>query len=247
MDARERPILLTGANGGVGVELADYLLNQGYQKLIFSYHTASDRIGSVVKKHGFSEADMCFKADLTQEGDVRRLKESVQAKHGNLWALLNLAGTSSNGMSWKLPVDEFRRIIDVNLTTSFLTAREFIPGMREAVGGRIINTSSVVAFTGVAGASHYCASKAGIVGLTRALSTELASKAITVNALALGYFEYGMINTIPENLREEIVKRIPAGHFGKIGELGGLIDFLLDDKSSYITGQVLHLNGGIYS
>jgi 3-oxoacyl-[acyl-carrier protein] reductase len=247
MDARDRIILLTGANGGIGVELANYFLGRGYRKLVFSYHTAFDRISYVLQKHGFSAQNVCFKADLTDEHDVRRLKESIQTRHGDAWGLINLAGSTSNGMSWKLPVEEFRRIIDINLTASFLTAKEFIPGMRENVGGRIINTSSVVAFTGVVGASHYCASKAAIVGLTKALAAELVGKKITVNALALGYFEYGMISTIPENLRDEIRKRIPAGHFGTINELGGLIDFLLDDTSSYLTGQVLHLNGGIYS
>jgi 3-oxoacyl-[acyl-carrier protein] reductase len=107
--------------------------------------------------------------------------------------------------------------------------------------------SSVVAFSGVAGASHYASAKAGIVGLTRALSAELSNKNITVNALALGYFGYGMINTIPPALKDQIQQKIPIGRFGQIEELGGLMEFLLSEKSSYLTGQVLHLNGGIYS
>ena len=118
--------------------------------------------------------------------------------------------------------------------------------MRDARAGRIINVSSVVAFSGVAGAAHYCAAKAGIVGFSKSIARELISRQITVNALALGYFDYGMLYTVPEDLREAIREQIPAGRFGSAAEVGGMVAYLLSDEAAYTTGQVLHLNGGMY-
>ena len=118
--------------------------------------------------------------------------------------------------------------------------------MRAAGGGRIVNTSSVVAFTGVAGASHYCAAKAGVVGFTKSIARELVSKHVTANVLALGYFDYGMLYTVPENLREGIREQIPARRFGTAAEIGGTLIHLLSDEGAYTNGQVLHINGGMY-
>ena len=170
----------------------------------------------------------------------------MRSAHGAIWGLVHFAGSTSNGMSWKLSLEEFNRVIHANLTSTFLTCREFIPGMREANGGRIITISSIVAFSGIAGAAHYSASKAGVVGLTKSLALELASKKITVNALALGYFNHGMIHTVPENLRAQIRTRIPTDRFGEADEIGGMLKYLLSADGAFLTGQTLHINGGQY-
>lgn len=248
-------ILITGANGGIGVELVKYLMGYEHKMLmvdrwdcvnydfVCQYRGNKERLDEVLRLYGKNTNDTCFQADLTNESDVKLLREKV----GPIWGIVNLAGASSNAISWHLSKEEFQRIVSDNLLTAFMCTKEFIPGMREQQGGRIINISSVAAYKGVAGASHYCAAKAGIVGLTRSLALELVNKGITVNSLVLGYFNYGMIYHIPPDIMHKIKESIPAGRFGEIDELGGMIRFLLSDESSYITGQAIHINGGLYS
>jgi 3-oxoacyl-[acyl-carrier protein] reductase len=245
-DALERPIVLTGASGGIGVALVDYLLRGGASKLILQYRSSPDELFSVVRQNGLDPEKHCFRADLSVEEDVRAFGEKIDAAFGPIWGLINLAGSTSNALSWKLSIDDFQNVITNNLTTTFLACREFIPGMREARGGRIINISSVVAFSGVAGAAHYCAAKAGVLGFTKAIARELATRDITANVLALGYFDYGMLYTVPDSLREDIKVQIPVERFGKAAEVGGMVLYLLSSEGAYTTGQVLHINGGLY-
>lgn len=242
----DRPVLLTGAGGGVGVALADELLSRGARKLAFQYRSESPELFEVVLGHGLDPASHCFRADLRSESDVRSLGAAVGEAFGELWGLVNLAGSTSNAMSWKLSLEEFDRVLGDSVVTTFLACREFIPVMREARGGRIVNISSVVAFSGIAGASHYGAAKAGVVGFTKSIARELVGRNVTANALALGYFDYGMLYTVPEELREGVRKQIPAGRFGEAVELAGALAYLLSEEAAYTTGQVLHVNGGLY-
>ncbi len=129
---------------------------------------------------------------------------------------------------------------------AFLCSKHFIPKMRECGEGRIINFSSVTAFTGIPGASHYAAAKAGLVGFTKSLALELANKKITANAIALGYFGTGLIDSVPEHLQAEIKTKIPLNRFGDASDVGSTVEFLLSDSAAFMTGQVLHLNGGQY-
>jgi 3-oxoacyl-[acyl-carrier protein] reductase len=226
--------------------LTDYLLTNGASRVAFQYRTAGDDLFATVRKHGLDPDKHCFRADLGDERDVRAFAEAVHAAHGPAWGLINLAGSTSNAVTWKLSLEDFERVVSDSLTTTFLTCREFIPAMREARGGRIVNVSSVVAFSGVAGAAHYCAAKAGVVGFTKAIARELVGRDVTANVVALGYFDYGMLYTVPEELREGIREQIPAGRFGTVGEIGGTVCHLLEDHAGYMTGQVLHINGGMY-
>lgn len=242
MKKDDRHILVTGAGGALGGALVEYLLNNGFTNISCQYR---DNEGVLPKLFGDKFELYCFKADLTDEKQVINLHDWI-LKLGPIYGLVNLAGASTNSMSWKMSKQEFLSIIDANLMTTFLTCKEFIPEMRNQGFGRIINTSSIVAFTGAIGASHYCAAKAGIAGLTRALSLELANKNITSNVLALGYFDKGLITHIDEKTQENIVSKIPLKHFGHTNELGGQVKFLLSDDASYITGQTIHVNGGLY-
>jgi 3-oxoacyl-[acyl-carrier protein] reductase len=242
----DRTIVLTGAGGGIGVALTEYLLQRGFTNLALQYRSTSEELFELVRSHGLDPERHCFRAELSDEGEVAAFGEGVRERLGTPWALINLAGSTSNGMSWRLSLEEFRRVLDSSLTSTFLVCREFVPAMREARAGRIVNISSIVAFSGVAGAAHYGAAKAGIVGFTRALARELASRQITANVLALGYFDYGMLYTVPDDLREGIRQQIPAGRFGTAAEIGGSISQLLSDEGAYTTGQTLHINGGMY-
>lgn len=240
-----KSIVITGAGGGIGHALADDLLTRGYQ-VACQYRSESPDLQQVMTKHGLDFDKHCFKLDMTDEIEVNRFADKVHAQLGGIWGLVNLAGASSNAMSWKMSLDSFNQIMASNLTTTFLSCREFIPDLRLNGAGRIINTSSVVAFTGAAGAAHYCAAKAAIVGYTRALAIELAPKNITVNALALGYFETGLIHHLSPALQDDIKARTPLKRFGHVPEIGGMVHFLLSDDGAFTTGQVHHVNGGYH-
>ena len=241
------PILITGASGGLGVHLVQFLLTNGVRDLVCQYRTNPGDIAATLSQHGMDPAERLFQADLTREQDVVCLRQKTEAAFGPLYGLVNLVGGSTNSMSWKLSVEEFQRVIDQNLLSTFLACREFVPGMRGRHSGRIVNISSVVAYTGAPGASHYCAAKAAVLGFSKALALELAPKNIAVSVVALGYFQLGLINTIPELQREQIRGRIPVLRFGRGEELGGLVSYLLGPSGAYASGQVYHLNGGLYT
>ena len=237
-------ILITGSNGGVGSRLVKYLLDSGARNLACHYRSGRERVAETLRQSGLDPETHLFQAELTDEAQVKSMRLQIERRLGSVTSLVNVAGASTNGVSWKLSLAAFMDIVNSNLVSAFLCSREFIPSMRERSWGRIINFSSIVGFTGVAGASHYCAAKAGLVGLTKALALELANKNITVNAIALGYFSFGLINDVPAELQAQIRARIPVGRFGEANDIGSTVKLLLDEESAFLTGQVVHLNGG---
>ena len=240
-------VLITGASGGIGKALTALLIEAGWRNIVCQYCSRPGEIAEVLSRHDLDPRERLFHADLTDEAQAAELHRRIRSALGPLYALVNLAGGSSNGVSWKLSAQEFRRIVDVNLISTFLTCREFIPEMREQERGRIINISSVVAYTGAAGTSHYAAAKAAVIGLSKSLALELAPKHIPVSVVALGYFQYGLINTIPQDHQDRIKSQIPAQRFGEAAELAGLVSYLLNETGAYSGGQVYHLNGGLYT
>jgi NAD(P)-dependent dehydrogenase (short-subunit alcohol dehydrogenase family) len=240
------PIVITGANGGLGSTLAVDLLMAGVTNLACQYRFGADTITKILKSHGLRPEDHLFRADLTQEEDVQIMEAAVMSRLGVPWGLVNLAGGSTNGMSWKLSLAEFDAVLRGNLVSTFLATRAFLPSMRQTGGGRIINISSIVAHTGVCGASHYCAAKAGIEGFTKAVALEAASKSVTVNALALGYFDKGIIAEVPAEILEIVRSQTPLKRLGNASEIFPLVSYLLSPESAFMTGQVIHLNGGYY-
>ncbi len=234
----KKVILITGATGGLGSAMVKHFEKQDVK---LALHTFQQEPFDVVCEHAW------FKADLRDENQVSNLIATVLANFGKVDVLINNAGISRNGMSWKLKPYEFNEVIAVNLTAPFLLSHGLIPSMRSNNYGRIINISSVVAQTGVPGTVAYAASKAGILGMTKTIAKELASQPITCNALALGYFDQGMISEVSEELQQQIVAQIPKNKLGSVETILSTIDWLLTDACDYVTGQTISLNGGLFT
>lgn len=238
-------VLITGASGGVGLAVVEYLLRTGWKNIVCQYHKKPDKISALLTEYGIDSTRL-IQADLTDEAHVSMLHDRIMTNWGPVFGLVNLAGTSSNRMSWKLTRHEFRDVVDGSLMTTFLACREFVPEMREHNRGRIINCSSVVAYTGVVGSSHYCAAKAAVVGFTKSLALETAANGIVVSAIALGFFQFGLIESVSPDRQKETLSRIPVKRFGTAEEVGGLVAYLLSEDATYVGGQVFHMNGGMF-
>lgn len=239
-------VLVTGANGGVGQYAARYLLEAGARDIVCQYRGERGNVDALLAEFGLDAARHAVQADLGDEASVAAMGARLREQHGSVSRLVNVAGSSANGMSWKTSTEQFLRVIQDNLLSAFLCSREFIPDMRAASYGRIVNFSSIVGFTGVAGAAPYAAAKAGLVGYTKSLAIELASRQITVNAIALGYFDTGLIHAVPEPIQADIKSRIPLQRFGSSRDVGAALAYLLSDDAGFMTGQVMHVNGGQY-
>lgn len=235
----EKVLLITGASGGMGKALAQLFAAKGY-RLALHFHQ---------NKLALPESDKVahFKGDLTKEQEVETLVAAVLERFGRIDVLINNAGISRSGMSWKTSSSDWRETMAVNLDAPFYLSKALVPGMRQQKSGRIINITSVVAQTGFIGTAAYAASKAGLIGLTKTLSKELISSGISVNALALGYFEVGMIDDVPEVVRQQVIDTIPAKELGKPETVFSAIEWLISDAAAYVTGQTINLNGGLYS
>lgn len=237
-------ILITGANGGVGGMILSHLLKNGHRNIVSQYRSSAENLQKLYQAYDLNYEQFCFEGDLNDETTVKKIGATIREKHGFVGTVVNVAGSSKNAMSWKMTKDDFMSVIQDNLLSAFLCSKEFIPEMRDKQFGRIINFSSIVGTTGIAGASAYCAAKAGLMGLTKSMSKELANKNITVNAVALGYFNAGLIDDVSEDLKAEIKKSIPMQRFGEASDIGSLIQYLISDDAKYFTGQVVNLNGG---
>ena len=241
-----RNVLLIGASGGVGQAVALDLAAAGFRIALHGWQQP-DVLASLcerIKNEG-GEAES-FQADITDEAAVEKLVAEVTSSFGPIDILINNAGVTRSGMSWKLSLDDWQDTLAVNLTGPFLCTKHVLAGMRERGWGRIINITSVVAQTGFPGTSAYAASKAGLIGLTKSIAKETANKGVTANCLALGYFNAGMLFEIPEEMRENIRESIPQREFGETGTISTSIAFLCTDAAGYITGQTLNLNGGLH-
>lgn len=239
-------VLITGAGSGIGLSIVETLLSNGFTQLICQYRNRNTELFDLLEKFNLSPEEYAIKAELTDESDISKMNEFGKSKFGYIYGLINVAGASTNSMSWKMTKEDFTSVINANLLSVFLCSKEFIPEMREHSMGRIINFSSIVAYTGTVGSAHYCAAKAGVVGLSKALSLELANKNITVNTIALGYFDRGLINDVSKQLQDEIKSRTPIKRFGQSNEVGALVKYILGLDAEFTTGQVFHINGGLY-
>lgn len=238
MEISEKVILLTGASGGLGEVLSKHLKHLGYRLALHYFENCPDE--------NENENLRCYAADLRDTKQIDHMFEHIKRDFGRLDMVINNAGISKNGMSWKLDFEDWQQSIAINLTAPFYISQLAIPLLRQQQSGRIIHISSVVGQTGFIGTSAYAASKAGLFGLTKTMAKELAAFNITVNSFALGYFNAGMIRDVADDLQQEIIDQIPLKRLGDVENITHALDFILDEKSNYYTGQIMNINGGLY-
>lgn len=239
-------VLLIGASGGLGKYISIGLASGGFN-LALQYNTNPEKLTENLKEINNPAIKIKnYQADITSEADVTALINNVKEEFGKIDILVNNAGISINAMSWKLSVDDWNKVLGVNLTGPFLCTKHVLPLMKENKYGRIIYISSVVPQIGVAGTSAYAASKAGLGGLCKTISKEVIKSNITANMISLGYFNAGLLFQIPEDLRQQVKETIPMKEFGNPLEIVECIQYICSEHSRYITGQTINLNGGLY-
>jgi len=247
--SKKRCALVTGGSRGIGRAIAVFLARDGAD-IAVNYVSDNDgsnlkdanEVASIIKEEGGSAS--VFEADVSRFESVAAMVETIKKKMGEIDILVNNAAILADRTLKKMSEDEWRSVIEVNLTGIFNCSRAVIESMMEKGWGRIINMSSISGQTGFRGQANYAAAKAGVIGFTKSLARETASKSITVNAIAPGIVETDMARQIPEDVRADFLKQIPMGRFASPEEVAELACFLASDKAGYITGQTIHINGG---
>lgn len=243
----EKPVaIVTGASRGIGFVIASELAAAGYDLAICGTREAS------VKEAGKSIAEkyrvrvLAKAVNVAERDQVIAFVNETLSGFGRIDVLVNNAGITRDNLAMRLKADDWQQVIETNLSSVFHASQAVLKPMMRARFGRIINLSSVVASMGNPGQLNYCASKGGIDAMTRALAREVGSRGITVNAIAPGFIETDMTAELGEEARAKLTGQIPLGRLGKPEDIAALAVFLSSDKASYITGQVIHVNGGMY-
>lgn len=237
--------IVTGASGGIGKAIAIALAKEGASVAV---HFHGNEEKALLVKKEIEEAGgkaEIFRANVADFEECNALVKAAAKTFGSIDILVNNAGITRDGLLMKMSEEDFDRVIDTNLKGAFHTIRFAARQMLKQRSGRIINMASVVGVTGNAGQANYAASKAGVIGLTKATARELASRGITVNAVAPGFIETDMTAVLPEKVKEASVSQIPLGKFGSPEQVASAVAFLASSDAAYITGQVLHVDGGM--
>jgi len=237
--------LITGASRGIGKETACTLAREGILVVIDyngSQQKALDVLESIKRNGGEGAIYQCNVADYSQTEDM--IKNLIK-EYGHIDILVNNAGITRDNLIMKMSEEDFDKVIEINLKGCFNTIRHLSRQMIRQRSGKIINVASVSGVLGNAGQANYAASKAGIIGLTKTMARELASRGICVNAVAPGFIKTEMTEVLPDSIREGVTGQIPLKRFGETKDIAEMIAFLASDKADYITGQVIHVDGGM--
>jgi 3-oxoacyl-[acyl-carrier protein] reductase len=236
-----RRALVTGASGGIGGAIAEALHAQGATVTLSGTRAAA--LEALAGKLG--ERVHVAPADLGDAAAVDALVPEAERAMGGLDILVNNAGLTRDGLAIRMKDDDWQTVIRVNLEAAFRLSRAALKGMMRQRFGRIVGITSVVGVTGNAGQANYAASKAGMIGMSKALAQEVASRGITVNCVAPGFIQSAMTDALSEKQREAIMGTIPAGRLGAAPEVAAAVVYLASDEAAYVTGQTLHVNGGM--
>ena len=240
-----RRALVTGGNRGIGRAIALQLAEAGADIMINFVGSEAEAEATAAECRAFGVQAACCYADISKEEDVTKLFAEMVQQLGGVDILVNNAGITRDALLLRLSADDFDAVLSTNLRGAFLCMKQASKLMMKQRFGRIINISSVVALRGNAGQVNYAASKAGIIGMTKSLARELASRNVTVNALAPGFIETAMTAELPEAVRAKMLEGIPAGRMGQPEDVAAATLFLASPQAAYITGQVLCVDGGM--
>ncbi|WP_299626663.1 3-oxoacyl-[acyl-carrier-protein] reductase [Pelagibius sp.] len=240
-DLSGKTALVTGASGGIGGAIAARLHAQGATLVLSG--TREEALQARAAELG--ERAHVMTCNLANEGEASALVGRVEQELGQLDILVNNAGLTRDGLAMRMKNEDWREVIEVNLTAAFRLSRAALKGMMKRRWGRIVGISSIVGVTGNPGQANYVASKAGLIGMSKALAQEVATRGITVNCVAPGMIETAMTDALNEQQRARLLAVIPMQRLGKVDEISSAVVFLASDEAAYVTGQTLHVNGGM--
>ncbi len=240
-DLSGKTALVTGATGGIGASIARALHSQGANVALSG--TRADVLDALKAELG--ERAQVHVCNLGKPEEVEKLVPAAEAAMGSLDILINNAGITRDGLAMRMKDEDWAQVLDVNLTAAFRLSRAAMRGMMKRRYGRIIGITSVVGVTGNAGQANYAASKAGMIGMTKALAQELASRNVTVNCIAPGFIATPMTDALNDKQRESIIAKVPAGRLGTSDDVAAAALYLASAEAAYVTGQTLHVNGGM--
>ncbi len=243
MEFNGQVALVTGSARGIGRAIAEAFARKGANVVITDVNLDEARKAST-EISGIGVKTMAARLDVSNSGEVIAAFQDILKEFGRIDVLVNNAGITKDNLLLRMKEEDWDAVMNINLKGVFLCSREAVKTMSKQRYGRIVNIASVVAFMGNPGQANYCASKAGIVGLTKTIAKEYASRGITSNAVAPGFITTAMTDVLPENVKEEMKKAIPMARFGTIEDVAHAVLFLA--SAGYITGQVVHVNGGMY-
>ena len=238
---KNKKILITGATGGIGNALVKKFISLGGD--VLATGTNTDKLDEI--KKNFSNIKV-KKFDISEHSRIEEFIENVSLELGGLDILINNAGINSDNLSLRMKENEWKKVIDINLTSTFLLSKNSIKKMIKTKYGRIVNITSIVGHTGNLGQANYSAAKSGLIGMSKSLAIEYAKKNITINCVSPGFIVSNMTSNIAEKVKLFLTSRIPMGKLGTGEDVSNCVAFLSSEEAAYITGETIHVNGGMY-
>ena len=245
MDNEKKVAFVTGGTTGIGREIGLELAKEGFN-LVINCRKNPNEFEDLKKEVEENGVKCCFaQGDVSNFEDAEKMTKEIIEEFGRIDVLVNNAGITKDCLLMRMKKEDFESVINVNLIGTFNVTKNIVPYMMKQRSGRIINMASVIGISGNAGQANYAASKAGIIGFTKSLAKELGSRNILVNAVAPGYIQTAMTEVLSDKIKSEIKEQIPLGRLGEAKDVANLVKFLASEESSYITGQVIHVDGGL--
>ena len=241
IDLKGKKVLVTGASGGIGKAIAMQLSSSGADLCLTGRNKSElENLQKIIGRNC-----QIIISDLSNSDGINNLADQAQEIMGQIDILVNNAGITKDNLFMRMSEDDWNEVININLNSIFKLTKQLIKGMIKRRDGRIINITSVIGVAGGAGQSNYSASKAGIIAMSKSLAQEVGSRSVTVNSIAPGFIETNMTAELSDDRKEDILRSISVGRLGKPDDIAGAVCFLASDKASYITGQTIHINGGM--
>ena len=241
-DLKNKNIIVTGASGGIGNSIIKKLNEAGAN--ILASGTKIEKLNELKNKYKNIKT---LQFDISQSDKIEEFVENaIRELKGNLDCMVNNAGITQDNLAIRMSLDEWQNVIDVNLTSTFLMSKSAIKKMLKNKSGKIVNITSVVGHTGNLGQANYTASKAGIIAMSKSLAIEYAKKNININCISPGFIKTQMTDKLDDKIKEAILSKIPSGRLGEADDIANAVLFLCSNQSSYINGETLHVNGGMY-